>query len=802
MSAAPLRVEQLRNCVKEDALAFETTAELEQVERILGQERAIGALKFGIRMRGPGYNIFALGPDGIGKFSAVREILLSEARGRPVPDDWVYVHDFDHPARPVALRLPHGQGARLCADMAQILEGMRTALPAAFRREDFEARQEEIEEEFQTRQQDAVNAIRGHAAAKHVMLVETPTGFAFAPLDEHNEVIPQARFQQLAKEEQARITHEIEDLQDELQRTLRQFPAWYREMHDKLKALRREIAEFAVGNLMDAVLERYAQLPEVHAYVERARRDIVEHADLFLPAKESLALEFLTAGEDPLDRYRVNLLVDHGASDAAPVVIEDLPNHGNLVGRAEYRSRMGTLVTDLSLLKAGALHRANGGFLLLDARRVLSAPYAWEALKRALRAAEIRIEPLERSLGLVSTVSLEPAPIPLDVKVVMTGDALLFYLLQTYDPDFSDLFKVAADFDERTPRDAAALQAFGRLIAAIAHEHHLQPFHRAAVAEVIEYASRRAEDAERLTTHLRSITDLLREADFWARDAGRNLTQREDVRRAVEQKIYRSERLRQRVYESIERGTQLVSTGGEHVGQVNGLSVIDLGEFSFGQPVRITATTRIGEGEVIDIERETELGGAIHSKGVLILSNFLAARFSRAVPLSLSASLVFEQSYGLIEGDSASLAELCALLSSLAQAPVRQSLAVTGSVNQFGEVQAIGGVNEKIEGFYDVCRKRGFAPGQGVVIPASNVKHLMLRQDVLDAARAGTFQVYAVAGVDEAIELLTGLPAGERDGDGRFPPDSVNGRVACCLEEFSRTRRAFMREEHEGADAG
>jgi len=487
----------------------------------------------------------------------------------------------------------------------------------------------------------------------------------------------------------------------------------------------------------------------------------------------------------------VNVLVDHSESKGAPVVYEDHPTYNNLIGRIEHIAHMGALVTDFNLIKPGALHRANGGYLILDARQLLLQPYAWDGLKRALRSREVRIESLSQVLSLVSTVSLEPEPIPLDVKVVLIGERLLYYLLYQLDPDFGELFKVEADFNEEIPRTPENNLLYARLIGTIARKEGLRPFDRGAVARVIEHSARMADDAEKLSIHLLSTADLLREADYWAGVAGNGVVTADDVQRAIDAQIHRADRLRELVQEEIKRGTILIDTTGERVGQVNGLSVIQLGNFAFGRPNRITARVRLGKGEVVDIEREVELGGPIHSKGVLILSGFLGARYAAERPLSLSASLVFEQSYSGVEGDSASLAELCALLSSLAEVPIRQSLAVTGSVNQHGEVQAIGGVNEKIEGFFDVCKTRGLTGEQGVIIPATNVQHLMLRQDVIEAVKAGQFHIYPVQTVDQGIELLTGIPAGERDEEGNFPEGSINQLVEARLIELAEKQRAF-----------
>ena len=454
-------------------------------------------------------------------------------------------------------------------------------------------------------------------------------------------------------------------------------------------------------------------------------------------------------------------------------------------------AQLGALVTDFNLIKAGALHRANGGYLILDARKVLLQPFAWEELKRALSSEEIRIEVLGQTLSLISTVSLEPESIPLDVKVVLLGERLLYYTLSQLDPDFAELFKVAADFEDQMDRTPENHLLYARMIATMVRQEGLRPFDREAVARVIEQSARLAGDAERLSTHVRSIADLLREADYWAGEAQHSVVTAADVQRAIDAQVYRSDRVRERIQEEIQRGTILIDTQGAAVGQVNGLSVLTLGQFAFGRPSRITALVRLGRGEVIDIEREVALGGPIHSKGVLILSSYLGARYARDQPLSLSASLVFEQSYSGVEGDSASSAELYALLSALADLPIKQSLAVTGSVNQHGQVQAIGGVNEKIEGFFDICRAQGMNGEQGVLIPASNVKHLMLRPDVVEAVAAGHFHVYPVETIDQGIELLTGVPAGEPDETGAFPAGSVNQRVEARLRELAERRLAF-----------
>ncbi len=798
---APLTPAELYRPCDRDELPFTTTSELEALEEVIGQERALSAVHLGTRIEGEGFNIYALGTPGTGKFTMIRSMLRNEAATRPTPADWCYVHNFAEPHKPKALQLPPGRAIALRADMEQLIDDVGSAIPSAFETEEYRSRLEELEQEFAERRDKALTDIAEQAKQHRIQFIHTPTGFAFAPLDRDSEVIRPDAFEKLSQAERTRIQQSVEDLQKQLQRVVRQFPVWQKEVREKVKEIDREIARFAASHLITVLEERYGDLPTVVAYLQTVERDIVENVKEFRADGETPALlAGLTGGSSKtaaLQRYKVNVLVDHSAKEAAPVIYQDLPTHASLTGRTEHRAHMGTLVTDFTLIKAGDLHRANGGYLILDAVRVLMQPFAYDALKRALRAREIHIEPLEKRLGLISTVSLEPEPIPLDVKVVLIGDRMLYYLLTNYDPEFHDLFKVAADFEDSIERNDGSPKLFARLIAGIVSQEKLKPLDRDAVARVIEHSSRLSEDAEKLSIHLRSLRDLLQEADYWTQEANRDTTTSADVQRAIDAQIHRSDRVRERLYEHIRRNTIRIDTEGSKAGQINGLSVIDMGTFSFGQPSRITATTRLGDGKVVDIERETELGGKIHSKGVLILSSFLAARYAHELPLSLSASLVFEQSYGRVEGDSASLAELCALLSAVAALPIKQSLAVTGSINQLGEVQAIGGVNEKIEGFFDVCRERRLSGAQGVLIPQANVKHLMLRADVVDAVKQGRFAVYAVENVDEALELLTGLPAGTRDADGAFPEESVNGRIELRLAELADLRRRFSRSDEE-----
>jgi len=809
-SVEPLDAEALCHRCDPGQFDFETTAELEDLSDIIGQPRAVEAVRFGIGMDREGYNIFALGPAGTGKRSLVQAFFEQRSAQEPTPDDWCYVNNFEEPHKARALRLPPGKGVEFRQDMEELVEELRTALMAAFESEEYQTRRQVIQEEFNERQQEAFRQIRQLAQERELAVLRTPAGFVFAPT-RNGEVLSPQEVQELSEEERKRLEKGVEELQAELQKVLRQIPRWQREAREKTRQLNRETTDFAVGGLIDEVRQKYAEFSDVVEYLQAVRQDVIENSRDFLiqeerpQDRESDALtQLLSSGfrKRPLSlrRYGVNVLVDHSGTKGAPVIYENNPTYQNLIGRVEHIAQMGTLVTDFNLIKPGALHRANGGYLILDARKVLSQPYAWEGLKRALQSHQVRIESLGQMLSLISTISLEPEPIPLDVKVALLGDPLLYYLLSVYDPDFAELFKVAADFDWQMDRNAKNQQLYARLIGGLTRKEGLRPLDRTAVARVIEHSARMVGDGEKLSTQMRVVTDLLHEADYWAGEVGRDVVTGEDVQRAIDAQIYRSDRIRERIQEEILRGTILIDTDGTKVGQVNGLSVIQLGNFAFGRPSRITARVRLGKGEVVDIEREVELGGPIHSKGVLILSGFLGARYASDRPLSLSASLVFEQSYSGVEGDSASSAELYALLSAIAQVPIKQSLAVTGSVNQYGQVQAIGGVNEKIEGFFDVCKARGLTGEQGVIIPASNVKHLMLREDVVQAASEGKFHIYPVETVDQGIELLTGMPAGEPDEEGNYPEDTFNGMVQAQLIKLAEERAALSGSEEEGEE--
>jgi predicted ATP-dependent protease len=773
-------------------LDFESTADLPDLGDVFGQDRAADAIRFGLEIKRPGYNLFVLGEHGGGRHWLVNRLLAESASKTPTPDDWIYVNNFEEPRKPRALRLPAGRGVLLRNDMQQLVSELAPAIAAGFEGEQYRQQVGAIQDELKKKQESFFQELGEEAVKNGVALLRAPQGFTFAPLKDDQPLSPE-QFGKLPQEEQSQISEAIARLTEKLNETMQRVPRWHRETMARINEVSRETLSLSVGDLIEELKERYADLPEVVDYLNSVLRDVIESGQQLheQPSKESDPDTTDVTGTISLQRYLVNLFVDNSKVEGAPVLYEDNPTHHYLVGRVDQVAQMGTLVTNFLMIKAGSLHRANGGYLILDVAKVLAQPYAWEGLKRALRAHKIQIESLGQVYGLVNTLSLEPEPIPIKLKVVLIGERHLYYLLSRHDPDFQELFKVAADFEGDVPRNDGNSRLYAQLIATLARANDIKPLDSGAVATVIEHAARLADDASKLTTHVRKVTDLLREAEHFTDRSGREIVSSDDVKEALRAQINRADRVKRRTQQAILEDILLIDTEDSQIGQINGLAAMTLGDFTFAHPMRITATVRLGTGDVIDIEREVELGGAIHSKGVMILSSFLGARFARGVPLSLNASLVFEQSYGPVEGDSASLAELCALLSALASTPIRQSLAVTGSVNQNGQVQAIGAVNQKIEGFFDICDARELTGKQGVVIPRANVRHLMLRDDVVAAARAGKFHIYAVSDADEAIELLTGIAAGTPDEQGNIPEGSINQLVAAQIADMTAQRQLF-----------
>ena len=795
MTIRPLGSDKLRRRCDPAKLGFTSTASLQPLDGLIGQRRAIDALDFGTGLNARGYNIFVLGAAGSGRHNAVKRFLEEKAADRPGADDWVYLHNFAEPHRPRALSLPSGQGPKLAKALDALIDQLKTAMPAVFEGEDYHERRQSIEQEFKTAQEEAFREVNQKAKELGLAVGRAQQGFTIVPLKD-GKAMPPEEFQQLPEAEREVIEGNMKTIQGALENAMKSIPQRDKERREKVRNLNSQLAEVAVGRAMEELFEEFNQTADLKPMLGEIHNDLVENASLFVQAAQQ---EEQGAGEgkpeQPLDRafnrYKANVVVCQNCQ-GAPVEYLDFPGLGHLLGRIEHIPHMGAMLTDFTLIKPGVLHRANGGYLMIDAERLLQMPGSWAALKRCLRSNAIAIERPDTGLSTTIAVTLEPEPIPLDVKVVLIGQRQTFFMLQGADPDFSELFKVAADFDELIDWSDATITEFCRLLGSMARRERTRAITAAGCAAIIERAARLGDDNERLTLKVAILADIIREADYWAGKSGAAEVDAEHVLKAIAEQIQRVDRVRERMHEQITRDTVLIDTEGEALGQINGLSVLQIGNFAFGKPTRITARSRMGQGTVLDIEREVELGGSLHTKGVLILSGFLAARYALDAPISLSASLVFEQSYGGVDGDSASSTELYALLSSLSGIPIQQGLAVTGSVNQNGEVQAIGGVNEKIEGFFDICKSRGLTGKQGVLIPIANVKNLMLRQDVVDACGDGQFHIYAVTHIDEGIEILTGTPAGERGADGQFVDGTINRLVEEKLTKFAAMRREFV----------
>lgn len=801
-----LRSEQLYRRCDPQELGFNSTDEISDQVNLVGQDRAAGAIDFGMNINHPGYNIFVLGPSGMGKREIIKKFFEQKAKTDPTPSDWIYVHHFDEPDQPDAIELPPGMGIAYQKDIDELIEDMQTACSAAFESEEYQNRRQAVLEAFKDKQAELFSQLQEKANQKGLAMIKTPSGIAFAPRDQEGVLSPE-EVNRLSEDKREEIQETIESLQEELQLILQQVPNWQREAKQEIKDLNKEMANFAIGGLINELLEKYRQQEEVVKHINQIKANVVEHADQFLPNNGQEPTNFIEAisqqqdgGASLMEKFKVNVLVNNGHLEGAPVIFENNPTYPNLIGRVEHYAQMGTLRTDFRMIKPGALHKANGGYLVLDARKLLTQPYSWEGLKRALQSKEIEIESISQALSLISTVSLKPEAVPLKLKIALVGDRLLYYLLTQYDAEFSELFKVEADFESEIEWDEINQALYAKLIATIINKENTKPFDRSAVAQLIEQSARQSSDSERLNTRLQDLQELIVESDYWSKINGREMVTADDVQKAIDKKIRRADRLREKFHESILRDINLISTEGENIGQINGLSIFKLGDLMFGKPTRITAQISLGKGQVIDIEREVEMGGPIHSKGVLILAGFLKGRYAQDVPLSLSASLVFEQSYGGVDGDSASSTELYALLSSIAEIPLKQNLAVTGSVNQHGVVQAIGGVNEKIEGFFDICKARGLTGDQGVLIPQSNVKHLMLRKDVRDAVSDGNFHIFPVEHIDQGIEILTGIEAGERKQNGSYPEGSINAMVKERLEKMAVKLSQFGNHEDETSE--
>jgi lon-related putative ATP-dependent protease len=788
-----LSPQQLRRIYDPDALGFDTTASLQPLQGIIGQQRAVSALRFGLGMQQDGFHIYVAGRAGIGKMTAVESFLEEVAHQKETPSDWCYVNNFEDSYQPKACKLPAGWGRQFQQDMKNLIDRLRYQLPKAFESDAYSAKRDEIVKALEKQREVVIERVNDQAAQAGFMLQMTPTGMGMTPML-GGRALTDTEFQALPIPARDDFRSRREILQDSLKEDFKQVRNLERAAQEQLQELDQQVALYIVGELVEELLKKYCDHADVSEFLKAAQQDILQNIDTFksggLPSPEGAPAPAPApwARDLPFHKYLVNVLVDNIKLQGAPVIVALNPSYTNLFGRVEKETQYGGMYTDFTMIKAGALHRANGGYIVLPAEDLLSQYASWDSLKRALRSREIQIEEMGERLGFLSSKTVQPQAIPLDLKVVVVGPAHIYYGLHEYDSDFPELFKVKADFETEMLGNPENVKDFLAFVGTLCQHEQLKHLDNTGAARLLEQAARLADDQDKLTTHFGAIANLIREANYWAEQDKAATINAVHVHKALDEQVYRASLIRDRSREMTLSGMILIDTDGAAVGQINGLSVISLGDNEFGRPTRITATVEPGPGGIVDIERQVALGGPIHSKGVFIMSGYLAQKYGHEHPITLAAQLVFEQSYSGVEGDSASSAELYALLSSLADLPIKQSIAVTGSVNQHGTVQAIGGANQKIEGFFDLCKARGLTGRQGVIIPASNVKELMLSEEVVEAVKAGQFHVWSVNTIDEGIEFLTGFPAGERTPSGRFPETSINGRVERRLRELADPR--------------
>ena len=780
---------ELRHTCDPAEFPFKTTAELSLRDEVIGQTRAVKAIEFGISIRNHGYNIFVSGVPGTGRNSIAKSIVKRISLARPVPDDWCYVNNFKDPDRPRAINLPAGKGREFRRDVEKFIEFMQSEIPKVFESKEYEEQKTRIMDESEKAKEVLFADAGKRALELGFQLTITRTGIVKVPLWKGKQLTPE-ELESLSPEQR----HELEGHEKLVDTEIRDFLSKARllskEAHEKVHDLNRRVAHFAMGHLLDDLKEKYRVNPRIPEYLEEVEEDILNNLREFLGQTQELPyqLEGMDKGSF-LERYKVNVLVDNAETKGGPVIEESNPTYNNLVGRIERKARFGALYTNFTMVRSGSLLQANGGYLVLNALDVLRSPFSWDALKRVIKKNEVKVEDMAELYG-ITTGGLKAEPIPVSLKIIMLGSPWLYYLLYYYDEDFRDIFKVKSDFDTQTANSIDEKMRYANFIGAMVKNDGLLPFDRSAVAGIVDHAVRITEKKNKLSLRFSELSDLVRESSYWAEKSGSSVVAALHVDKALDEKIYRANLLDERIQELFTEGTLMVDVSGSVVAQVNGLSVYDIGDFSFGKPSRITSRVYLGKSGVIDIEREAKLSGRIYNKGVLILSGYLGGTYAQDKTLSVSATLAFEQSYGEVEGDSASAAEVVALISGIAEAPVKQNIAITGSINQNGEIQPIGGVNEKIEGFFAVCKNRGLTGDQGVIIPELNVKNLMLKKEVVDAVKEGKFRIYAIKTVNEALEILTGLPAGERQVDWTWPQGSINFLVDKRLKEMSKKLKA------------
>jgi lon-related putative ATP-dependent protease len=777
-----LSVNELRHKCGPGQLDCKSRVEAGSQNIIIGQERAVKALRFGLGIQGRGFNIFVAGRPGTGRITAVEHFLEEIANTKSVPADWCYVHNFEDSYRPRVIHLPAGMAAEFQKDLDGLIKSITKELQAAFEGEQYGIQRENLLKSFQEQKDQLVEKMEEFAQQNSFGLQATPMGIVPVPL-KNGKPVAEKEYLALSEKEREKLKEAQEKIQEAIETVLRQTRTLDNNAGEAVGKLDQQVAHFVLDHLFSAMLDKYQKLPDVLAHLNAVENYILENIPFFKPEAQEKEKQTPGFKRDPTDKFRVNVLVDNSKLGGAPVILEMNPTYSSLFGRIEHEAFMGALATDFTLIRGGSIHRANGGYLVLPAEDVIRNPFTWESLKRCLRNSEISIEePFEQPV--FTTKSLRPAPIPLDIKVILFGRSEIYQLLLAYDEHFSELFKVKADFDTQMDRTDDHVQDYVGFVCNLCETENLKHLDPSALAQVVEHGSRLAEDQEKLSTHFGEIADVIREANYYATQEKVELVTADQIERAIEERYYRSGLIQDRVQEMITKGTLKIDTTGAVLGQVNGLSILQLGDISFGQPSRITASIGLGESGVVNVEREAEMSGPTHTKGVLILSGYLAEQFAQDKPLSLNARLVFEQNYGGVDGDSASSTELYAILSALSGVPIKQGLAVTGSVNQKGEVQAIGGVNEKIEGFYAVCKAKGLTGEQGVIIPASNISNLMLKQEIIEAVQNNKFHIWSVHSISDGIEILTGKLAGKNE-DGSFIPDSIFGRVNHRLAQMA-----------------
>jgi predicted ATP-dependent protease len=790
--------EMLRWTCDPSVFSFQTTAELPPLQGIVEQERPTRSIRFGLDITSPGYNIFVCGLTGTGKTTVIKTFLEYIAAKMSRPEDWFYVYNFRDPNCPTILSLPAGRAKILKTEMEELVRQLKSEIPKAFESKEYEESVNRLLRDAQGAQQFLLKQLSEKARSEGFDVEITKVGVSLIPMVDNKPISPE-QYEGLDAEAKKQIETRRSELDEDIQSFLRQARDVGKKSQEKLGDLHRRVGLYVVGVRIDEIREQYAEFPEVVSYLQDVQEHILSNLEDFIgdPSKQSSEKNApirLEPPSDPFSKYSIHMVVDNTDVEGAPVVIETNPTYYNLFGRVERRAQFGTLSSDFTLIRAGSYAKANGGFLVLNARDVLMNAGTWETLKRTIKNREVRIEDMAEQFGIVPVAGMRPSPIPVNVKVIMIGNQFIYHQLYGLDEDFRKIFKVKADFDSEMPMDAQAFDSYASFVSSRCHDEGLLHFEPSGVARVVEYGARLVDHQQKLSARFSDVADIVREASYWARSAGRNAVSAEHVQRAIDEKCYRSSLIEERIRELITDGTLLLDVAGTAVGQVNGLAVVDLGDFRFGRPSRITAKTYMGKGGVVDIERESKMSGKIYEKGVLILTGYLGARYAQERPLSLAASLCFEQSYEGIDGDSASSTELYAILSSLSGIPIRQGIAVTGSVNQHGQIQPIGGVNQKIEGFYDLCRATGLTGDQGVMIPVQNMKNLMLRQDLVEAVASGQFHIYAVRTIDEGIEILTGVPAGARNSDHAYDEGTIHFLVEKRLKDFEKGLRKSDKE--------